>query len=131
MKNPISYDSSVLAPCAILGLMLISVSACGTYVDDRDGGGNSSVSVQDTYVYYPEYEVYYNSSQGGYYYQDHGEWARRSDPPGVSVSTLRDSRSVQMSFHDAPANHHAIVVKQYPRSAPTHRPAPEREADRR
>jgi len=73
------------------------------------------VVVQDDYVYYPGYQVYYSSSRHHYVYQEGRAWVTRPAPPHVSVDVLVASPSVRLGFHDAPASHHATVVKQYPK----------------
>jgi hypothetical protein len=79
------------------------------------------VVVQDNYVYYPGYDVYYNSTRHQYAYMDGGLWVSRPAPIGVSVDVLLASPSVKMDFHDSPANHHSEMVRQYPRNwAPSH-----------
>ena len=75
----------------------------------------TGVQVQDDYVYYPGYEVYYSSHRHQYVYQDGRSWVSRPAPPRVSVDVLFASPSVRLDFHDAPAIHHATVVQQYPR----------------
>jgi len=75
-----------------------------------------AVVVQDDYVYYPSYGVYYSQSRGQYAYQENGAWVNTSAPRGVSVDVLLASPSVKMNFHDSPANHHAAVVRQYPKN---------------
>jgi hypothetical protein len=74
------------------------------------------VVVQDDYVYYPAYQVYYSSSRHQYAYLEGRTWVSRPAPRGVSVDVLMVSPSVRMDFHDSPANHHAAVVKQYPKN---------------
>ena len=46
------------------------------------------VVVQDDYVYYPDYEVYYSSSRHQYAYLEGGAWVSRPAPRGVSVNVL-------------------------------------------
>lgn len=75
----------------------------------------TTIVVEDDYVYYPSYEVYYSSRRHQYAYRDGGAWVLRPAPVGVSVDVLFASPSVQMSFHDSPARHHDTVVRQYPR----------------
>jgi hypothetical protein len=75
----------------------------------------SRVVVQDDYVYYPGYEVYYSSSRRQYTYRDGRSWVSRPAPPRVSVDVLFASPSVRLDFHDAPSIHHERVVKQYPK----------------
>lgn len=106
-----------LVLCAVL---LGTLTGCVGYVDGPRAGVyvappvETVVVVQDDYVYYPDYEVYYSSSRHQYAYREGNAWVSRPVPRGVSVGMLRGSRSVRMDFHDSPANHHAEVVKQYP-----------------
>ena len=74
------------------------------------------VGVPDEYIYYPSYDVYYNSSRREYAYMDEGRWVSRPQPYGVSVNVLVALPSVRMNFHDSPANHHAAVRQSYPRN---------------
>ena len=74
------------------------------------------VLVDDDYVYYPGYEVYYSSRRHQYAYRDGNRWVSRPAPRGMSVEALRAAPSVKMNFHDSPAQHHAAVVKQYPKN---------------
>ena len=76
----------------------------------------ASIMMQDDYVYYPGYEVYYSSTRRQYVYQDGSAWVTRPAPPRVSVAVLFASPSVAMDFHDAPAVHHASTVRSYPRN---------------
>ena len=80
------------------------------------GYAQSSVILEDDYVYYPEYETYYSSNRHRYVYQDGRNWVTRDAPPQVQANVLLASPSVHVDFHDAPAQHHAAVVKQYPRN---------------
>ena len=74
------------------------------------------VIVQDDYVYYPGYDVYYSSNRHQYLWLEGGAWVTRPQPRGVSVSVLFASPSVRMDFHDSPAFHHAEMVRRYPRN---------------
>jgi hypothetical protein len=75
----------------------------------------SGVVVQDEYVYYPSYQVYYSSNRRQYIYPEGRSWVSRPAPPRVSVDVLVASPSVRLDFHDSPAIHHAAVVQQYPK----------------
>jgi len=75
----------------------------------------AGVVVEDDYVYYPGYQVYYSSNRRQYIYQDGRSWVSRPAPPRVSVAVLSASPSVRLGFHDAPSIHHATVVRQYPK----------------
>jgi hypothetical protein len=103
-------------------LLLTTLTGCVGYVDGPRAGvyvAPPMVVVQDDYVYYPDYEVYYSSSRHQYAYLEGGAWISRPAPRGVTVNVLRRSQSVKMDFHDSPANHHAEVVQKYPKkSAP-------------
>ena len=72
--------------------------------------------VQDDYVYYPHYGVYYNHSRHQYYYMKNNAWVVAPAPEGVTADVLLASPSVHMDFHDAPSRHHADMLKRYPRN---------------
>jgi hypothetical protein len=73
------------------------------------------VVVQDDYIYYPSYQVYYSSNRRQYVYRDGRSWVSRPTPPRVSIDVLFASPSVRLDFHDSPSFHHDRVVKQYPK----------------
>ena len=75
-----------------------------------------TVVVQDDYVYYPAYEVYYSSNRHDYRYREGNNWITRPAPPRVSVDVLFASPSVRVDFHDAPERHHESIVRTYPRN---------------
>jgi len=105
--------------CAVL---LTTLTGCVGYVDGPRAEAYVPppvVVVQDDYVYYPDYEVYYSSSRGEYFWPEGGVWVERPAPRGVSIDVLLASPSVRMNFHDSPANHHAEIVRQYPGNHPT------------
>ena len=101
--------------------LMVTLTGCIGYVDGPPQGNvyvepNAIFAVQDDYVYYPDYQVYYSNSRHQYAYPEGGRWVARPAPAGVSVNVLRASPSVQMNFHDSPVNHHAAVVQQYPKN---------------
>jgi hypothetical protein len=102
----------------IAGLGLLT--GCVGYVEgpgpERVYAEPSVVVVQDDYVYYPEYEVYYSRTRREYVYPEGGQWVSRPTPRGISVNVLVSSPSVAVDFHDSPAAHHAAVIRQYPRN---------------
>jgi hypothetical protein len=107
-------------------VLLITLTGCVGYVDGPRAGvyvappvvevGGPVVVMQDNYVYYPSYGIYFNSYRNQYAYLDGGVWVSRPEPIGVSVNVLLASPSVRMDFHDSPANHNAAMVRQYPRN---------------
>jgi hypothetical protein len=74
------------------------------------------VVVQDDYIYYPQYGIYYNSHRRQYANLENGVWVMQPAPQGVSVGVLLASPSVRMDFHDSPANHHAEMLRKYPKN---------------
>jgi hypothetical protein len=103
---------------------LTTLTGCVGYVDGPRAGVyvappvvETSVVVVDDYVYYPDYEIYYSSSRRQYYWPEGGAWVVRPAPRGVTVDVLFASPSVRMNFHDAPANHHAEIIRQYPKNS--------------
>jgi hypothetical protein len=109
----------------LLGATLLgALTGCVGYVDGPRGEVyvqppqvrvEPMVVVQDDYVYYPEYQVYYSSNRHQYRYQEGNAWVTRSSPPHVSINVLAASPSVRLGFHDDPSFHHEAVVKQYPK----------------
>jgi hypothetical protein len=103
----------------LLGTMLL-VTLTGCYVDGPRVGVQVDAPVvvaQDDYIYYPGYDIYYNSYRHQYAYMDGGAWVSRPRPIGVSVDVLLASPSVRMDFHDSPANHQVAMAQKYPRTA--------------
>jgi len=84
------------------------------YVQPPSVQVETAVVVQDDYVYYPSYQVYYSSNRRQYIYREGHSWVTRPAPPRVSADVLFASPSVRLNFHDSPANHHTAVVRQYP-----------------
>ncbi len=83
-----------------------------------------AVVVQEDYVYYPAYEVYYSNSRRHYIYRDGPTWVSRPAPPRVRAEVLLASPSVRLDFHDAPSRHHTTVVRQYPKHWAPPEPGP-------
>lgn len=113
-------------PLAAL-LLTTGLTGCVGYVDRPAPGSvyvepDTTFAVQDDYIYYPAYGVYYSNSRRQYAYRDHDRWVARPAPPNVTVNVLQTSPSVRMNFHDSPANHHDVVVKQYPKNWRDNRP---------
>lgn len=110
----------------VLGAALLGAgTGCVGYVDrPREGRAygqpppvflDGGATVQDDYIYYPGYQVYYSSHRHQYTYQDGRSWVSRPTPPRVSAEVLFASPSVRLGFHDSPSIHHASVVRQYPK----------------
>jgi len=99
------------------GLLLGVLPGCVRYVDRPRGEVYVApvVVMEDDYVYYPDYEVYYSNRRHQYAYRDGRNWVMRPAPRGVSVNVLVASPSVSMTFHDSPGNHHAETARQYPK----------------
>ena len=76
----------------------------------------ASVIMDDDYVYYPGYETYYSNTRHQYVYRDGRNWVTRASPPRVSADIFLRSPSVHVDFRDSPAQHHAAVVKSYPKN---------------
>jgi len=106
--------------------LLGALTGCVGYVDGPRGGVayvrppsvyvESGVVVQDDYVYYPGYQVYYSGNTRQYGYLEGRSWVTRPAPPQVAVDVLLASPSVRLSFQDHPSNHHATVARQYPKN---------------
>jgi len=107
------------AGAALLGLLAGCAShvepAGEAYTPPQSLYVETGVAAQDDYVYYPAYQVYYSSYRHQYIYQDGRSWVSRPAPPHVAAKVVLASPSVNVDFHDSPANHHARIVKQYPK----------------
>jgi len=117
MKRTKHSKIGLVFGAALLG----AVTGCVGYVDGPSAGGvyvqpSATVVVQDDYVYYPGYQVYYSSSRRQYIYRDGRSWVSRPAPPRVSADVLIASPSVRLDFHDSPSIHHSSVVKTYPKN---------------
>ena len=88
---------------------VVETPPTGTVVPD-----NATVS-QDEYVYYPNYEIYYNPHRRVYTYREGGAWLTAPEPPHIGIDVLLGAPSVHLNFHDAPRFHHEAVIRQYPR----------------
>jgi hypothetical protein len=116
IKNIFASSKFAFVP---LSALLLTLTGCVGYVRGPRVGIAVEPAVfvaQDDYVYYPGYDVYYSTYRHQYAYMDGGVWISRPAPRGVSVSVLLASPSVRMDFHDSPANHHAEMVRRYPRN---------------
>ena len=109
------------AGLVVCSLLLGTLTGCIGYVEQprrevvHVQSPSPVIVVQDDYVYYPGYEVYYSSTRRHYIYRDGRSWVTRPAPPRVSVEVLVASPSVRVDFHDAPSAHHERIVKQYPK----------------
>jgi hypothetical protein len=72
--------------------------------------------VQDEYIYYPAYGIYYNSGRHQYAYLNNGAWTTAATPYGVTADVLLTSPSVRMDWHDSPEKHHADMMQRYPKN---------------
>jgi len=109
----------------VLGAVLLAALTKGVGSADAQGIGITvtppvvvapAVAVQDDYVYYPNYGVYYNSGRHQYAYLENGAWVWQPTPQGVSAEVLLASPSVNMDWHDSPERHHAEMLKRYPKN---------------
>ncbi len=109
---------------ALLGLLLLGLLA-GCADSPRWGAWSrrpspaqtqAALGRQDSYVYIPAYEIYYNGTGARYVFWNGADWVSSREPPyEVSLEELLTAPSVVMDFHDHPARHHAAVVLRYPR----------------
>ena len=71
--------------------LLVTLTGCVGYVDGPRAGvyvAPPVVEIQDDYVYYPGYGVYYSSSRRQYAYLEGRAWVSRPAPRGVSIDVL-------------------------------------------
>jgi hypothetical protein len=131
IKSHFSANRIGLLFCAALLPVLVGcVAESRSRVQTSAGYVQTDVMVDDDYVYYPGYEVYYSSHRHQFMYRDGSNWVTRATPPRVSAEVLLASPSVRVDFHDSPAQHHAAVVKSYPKNwkPAANSPAPRKES---
>ena len=124
MINTKLFFKADMAGCVLGAVLLATLTGCVGYVDGPHAGVYVEPAVQvnvgfvgqDDYVYYPGYQMYYGSRSHQWYDREGSSWVAHPAPREVSVDVLHASPSVKMDFHDSPANHHAEVVKQYPKN---------------
>jgi hypothetical protein len=74
------------------------------------------VVVEDNYLYYPGYGIYFNSGRHQYAYLQGDSWVTAPAPVGVSLEVLQASPSVKMDWHDGPEHHHKEMQEKYPKN---------------
>jgi len=87
----------------------------GAFVQPSSVFGKGRARAKTEYVYYPGYQVYYNSRTRQFVYPEGRSWFSRPTPPQVPVEVLFASPSVKLDFHDHPSVHHSMVVRRYPK----------------
>ena len=125
MKNKKHFLKTKRLVFLMGAVLLVALTESSSYADGLRGGivvappvvvVAPPVVVQDDYVYYPNYGIYYNSYRHQYANLENGAWVMQAEPRGVSVGVLMASPHVRMDFHDSPANHHAEMLRKYPRN---------------
>src|ERR1043166_342022 len=84
----------------------------GEYAPPPPVRPDNAAVTEDEYVYYPGYEIYYNTHHRQYTYRQGDSWFTGPAPPRVAMDVLLGSPSVRLDFHDAPQAHHETVVRQ-------------------
>lgn len=111
---PLRFSGASVA----LGLTLSAfLAGCVSESEPRYGGTwrrPVQVIQQPAYIYYPDYELYYNVGSREYVYFDGRGWVSGRYPPRWAQD-LRGAAYVQLDFNDSPIRHHQDVVRRYPR----------------
>ena len=119
--NPSTQFRYLHLASSLLGAgILLTLAGCYNSPPARSGYVRASSPVvlvdDDSYVYYPGYEVYYNNRRREYVYRDNNVWVTRREPPRAWARELPASPSVRMEFRDAPERHHEEIVRTYPKN---------------
>ncbi len=123
MKLPVhAFSTGAILIAGLACLLLLSGCETDGHRSHRGYASHSSVQIQgsvvimDDYDYYPAYETYYSRNRREYVYLEGGTWVRRSQPLGVSIDVFFAAPSVRLDFRDSPEQHHATVVRSYPKT---------------
>jgi hypothetical protein len=69
-------------------------------------------TAQNQYLYYPDYDLYYNRNTGDFISFENNRWIARKSPRNVSSDRLFASRSVSLQGYDTPEQHRAMYYRQ-------------------
>lgn len=64
------------------------------------------------YLYYPQYDVYFNQNTNEFISVENGRWVSRDAPRHVSTAQVLRSRAVTMERYDSPAHHRSMMARQ-------------------
>jgi len=124
MKQQTIFNKMALA--GVLGsvVVVMSFSGCATNGDsidrifgilgnvgsgDRTGGRSA---VQSEYLYYPEYDLYYNRNTREFLSVENNRWVARTNPRNVSANRVFATRAVSLDGYDSPQHHRNIYYQQ-------------------
>jgi hypothetical protein len=114
-RNPVAFALGLAALALLSGCATSSWT--GTFRQPTMSQVHVALSQQDSYIYFPGYQVYFNPARRQYTYWNGRAWLTSPDlPHELSLELLQESPSVAMNFDDAPARHHGEVAQSYPRN---------------
>lgn len=64
------------------------------------------------YIFYPDYDVYYNRSSGEFVSFENGRWVARKSPRNTTTQRVFESRSINIDGFDSPAHHRSEMARQ-------------------
>jgi hypothetical protein len=64
------------------------------------------------YVFYPNYDLYYNRTTGEFLSFENGQWVSRKNPRNTTAQRVWQSRSVNINDFSSPAQHRAEMARQ-------------------
>lgn len=74
-----------------------------------------STQAGGAYLYYPDYDVYYNRDTGEFLQLEHGRWVSYKYPRDATREQVFRSRSVKIDGYPTPAQHHYDLSTRNPR----------------
>ena len=133
MNSPKHFLTAVKVAVVTSAALLGTLVGCVSHVARPPVGSvyvapPAMVVVQEDYVYYPDYQVYYSGHRREYVYLEGRSWVSRPTPPRVTVNVLLASPSVRLAARDFPQHHHATMQV---RQAPQKKDKNDRDDDRR
>ena len=113
---PMKTNLFTTTSCVCGAALLLALTGCVGYVRGPAVEVNAGFAIEDDYVYYPGYQMYYGSRSHRWYDYEGSRWMSRPAPRYLSPRVIRASPSVRVDFHDSPAAHHEQVIQTYPRN---------------
>lgn len=128
MKNLTLIKTTSCAAC-LGAVAMMGFAGCATSGDPINTllglvgnvglGGRSAV--QSDYLYYPEYDIYYNRNTREFLSVENNRWVVRDYPRHVSPDRIFATRAIRLDGYDSPEHHRNTYYQQNRNQSRRHR----------